>query len=454
MDKTDDLFRDIDAHFAEAVAALVRLCRQPSVSAQKLGYPEATDLVAAQLREAGLAVSVLPTEGDFPVVYGQLRGRSNRTLLFYNHYDVQPPEPLDLWTSPPFEPRIANDHLYARGAADNKGDIVARLAAVQAVRRVYGTLPVTLRWIIEGEEEIGSPHLPAFVEAHRNLLTADGCIWEGHEVDWQGRPHIVLGAKGLLYVRLEAHGASRDVHSSYATVVPNPAWRLIWALNTLKDTDERVLVEGFYDAVRPPSEADQDALSRLPLEDQAARDSLGRPASVRGVSGVDYYHRHLFEPTCNIAGLESGYTGPGAKTVLPSLAYAKLDFRLVPDQDPDDILAKLRRHLDRHGFSDVAVSAAMGGEKPARTPADSAFIALLADCARRVYEAEAVLVPTMAGTGPMHSFTDTLGLPVAGAGVAYPDCRMHAPDENIRLPDLAKGIKLMALLLVRMGETS
>ncbi|MBI4301966.1 MAG: M20/M25/M40 family metallo-hydrolase [Chloroflexi bacterium] len=448
------IFDYIDNHFSETVADLIRLCSQPGISAQGIGVEESARLVTAMLQESGIATQVLlPPGGNCPLVYGELAGDSPNTLLFYNHYDVQPPEPLELWTSPPFEPALYNGHLRARGAADNKGNIIARLAAIKALLAIKGSLPVTIKFCIEGDEEIGSPHLAAFVREHRPLLRADGCLWEGAGVNWQGQPTLVLGLKGILYVELEAQGASRDVHSSLATIVPNPAWQLVWALNTLKDPQDNILIEGFYDDVRPPTSAEVDAARSLPSEEAELQQSLGLNRFVNGLTGTALTLHHLFQPTVNICGLYAGYIGEGSKTVLPAVAKAKLDFRLVPQQRPEDILSKLRRHLDKHGFTDIALSQAVEGEEPARTPLDAPLVQMVKEAARQVYPMEPVIFPTMVASGPMACFTQTLGIPTVGIGVEYPDCRMHAPDENIRLADLALGVKHLAALMERLGRS-
>ena len=449
----EDVFRYIDDHVQDAVDDLFQLCRQPTVSAQNLGIQETAQLLRQMMGGCGVSTSLLPkSQGGSPVVYGEIPGAAARTLLFYNHYDVQPADPLDEWQTSPFEPTRKGDVLYGRGVADNKGNIVARLWAIKALQATKGKLPLCIKFCIEGDEEVGSPNLDAFVQEYRQLLQADACIWEGGGVNWAGRPLITLGLKGILYVELEARGAIRDVHSSLGTVVPNPAWRLIWALNTLKDQNERVLIQGFYDRVRPPSSLELAAVQNIPPEDEQLRQNLGLERLLLGVSGYDFQLRHLFEPTCSICGLVSGYIGEGSKTVLPNVAQAKVDFRLVPDQRPDDILAKLRRHLDKHGFSDIVIKAEMHGENPARTPLDAPFVRLVAETARTVYGAEPVIVPNMAGSGPMYSFTDTLGMPVASSGVEYPDCRAHAPNENVRLGDFVNGIKHAAAIMMRMGQ--
>lgn len=449
----DDIFRHIEEHQEEALADLARLCALPTVSAQGQAIQETAELLAEMLRRRGFRAQILPKPGGAnPVVYGELKGASPLTLLLYNHYDVQPPEPLELWSSPPFQLTRRDDRLLARGVCDDKGNIVSRLAAIDAFLAVRGQLPVSLKFCLEGDEEIGSPEMEPFVEEQRELLRADACLWEGSGVNWQGQPVIPLGVKGLLYVELEVRTATRDSHSSWATVVPNAAWRLAWALATLKDNDERVLIDGFYDRVRPPTPQERAAVAAMPADEEETARSLEIPGFLQGLRGLEYRLRHLFAPTCTIDGLTAGYQGEGAKTVLPAQARAKLDFRLVPDQDPGDILARLRAHLERHGFGDVQVRL-LSGEHPARTPLDSPLVEVVRQTARQVYGKEPVVVPTLAGTGPLYPFVKTLGIPTADCGVGYPDSRIHAPDENIRLGDFLLGTKHVAAVMQRLAES-
>jgi acetylornithine deacetylase/succinyl-diaminopimelate desuccinylase-like protein len=446
------LLTTIQHQHDQAIADLIRFVAQPSISAQNVGMVEAVRLTAEMLAGAGFQVQILPTDGPYPVIFGHQRGASENTLLFYDHYDVQPPEPLNLWDSPPFEPTIREDKLYGRGVSDNKANIVSRLAAIRALREVYGTLPVSVKFVIEGEEEVGSPNLPAFVERHRDLLAADACIWESGGVDWDGAPQVVLGLKGILYVTLRVTSMARDAHSSTGTHLPNAAWRLVWAIASLKGVDERIQIDGFYDAVRPPTAAELAAADAMPYDEAKTRQSFQIERFLLNLEGASLRRRVLFEPVLNVCGLSAGYEGPGSKTVLPSEAMAKLDFRLVPDQRPEDILNKLRAHLDRHGFADVIVDPEDHGENPARTPLDHPFARLVADAALDVYGKPAAMIPTMAGSGPMYSFAATLGLPVASAGAGYPDSRAHAPNENIRLADFANAVKHVAAIIQRMAS--
>ena len=439
----------VESHLGEAIEDLRRLCRCPSVSAQGSGREETPELVAELLKRSGFEVEIFPTPG-YPIVFGEARGRSPFTLLFYNHYDVQPPEPLEEWASPPFELAEREGKLFARGVADNKGDIVARLLAVRAVREVLGELPIHIKFLIEGEEESGSPNLPAFIEEHRELLTADGCIWEAGEVDWEGRPILALGVKGLLYVELEARGASTDLHSSMAAIIPNPAWRLVWALSSLKDIAERILIPGFYERAKPPDERERKAASSLPLHEEKLKGDLGIEEFVLGLSGDALKLRHLLEPTCTICGLQAGYTGRGSKTVLPSRASAKLEFRLVPGQDPGEIFSLLKKHLSERGFGDIEIRF-LDGIRPARTPLDHPFILKVEEAAAKAYRRDPVIIPTFAASGPMALFSEDLGIPTVSCGIGYPESRPHAPNENIRVEDLKRGAFFCALLICELG---
>jgi acetylornithine deacetylase/succinyl-diaminopimelate desuccinylase-like protein len=450
----NDAFAYIDSHGPAALDELIDYCRLPTVSAQGLSIDETARFTVYLLESEGFKTQVLAKEAPgFPVVYGEHPGAGPKTLLFYNHYDVQPADPLDEWTQPPFEPALRDGLLYGRGVSDNKGNIISRLLAIRALKARFGGLPCNVKFCIEGDEEIGSPQIAPFVNKHRELLSAGACVWEGGYAFWDGSPTLMLGVKGLLYVELEAQGPNRDVHSSYATVIPNPAWRLAWALASLKAPDETILIDGFYDDVKSPSEEELATLRILPDESTSTLTSLGLGSALLGVQGVEYRRRHIFEPTCTIDGLASGYQGPGAKTVLPSRASAKVDFRLVPGQDPDDIVRKMRQHLDRFGFEDVRLRQ-FSTERAARTAIDDPFVAVTQQAARDAYGREAFIIPTFPATGPMYHFAHDLGIPSVMAGVNYVGGRDHAPDEHIRVSDFYAGTKHIAAIMQRFGEQS
>jgi acetylornithine deacetylase/succinyl-diaminopimelate desuccinylase-like protein len=313
----------LDAHLEASLEELARLVAQPSISAQKLGLHECAALVQEMLRRRGFAAEVLPT-GGAPVVLGERQGRSARTLLFYNHYDVQPPEPLELWDSPPFQPSRRDGKLFGRGVSDDKGHIVARLFAIDALLAVHGEVPCAVKFVIEGEEETSSVHLHEFVLAHRDRLAADACVWEFGGVDHREVPMQYLGLRGICYVELSVETAATDVHSGVGgSIIPNAAWRLTWALASLKGPDGRVRIPGFYDAVRPPSERDVALMAALPEVADEYRSRFGNREFLDGMTGgVELRIAEVFRPTCTICGLTSGYQGPGSKTVLPARASA------------------------------------------------------------------------------------------------------------------------------------
>jgi acetylornithine deacetylase/succinyl-diaminopimelate desuccinylase-like protein len=441
----NDVLARIDDGMEETVARLQAFCRQPSIAAQGEGMAEMAELVRRTLAQMGADAELVSTAG-YPVVLGRFAGRGAKTLMLYNHYDVQPPDPLELWESPPFAAEIRDEHLYARGVADNKGNLVARLAAVEAWLSARNELPLNILFVVEGEEEIGSPNLGAFAEEHRRKLQADGCIWETGYKDTKGRLEIMLGAKGILAVDLRVRALGRDLHSANAAIAESATWRLIWALNSLKGADERICIPGFYDDVQLPNARDRAMLADWDYDEAGELAEFGAEGFVLGLRGEGVKQRLLFEPTCNVCGFHAGYGGSGIKTVLPAEAAAKLDFRLVPDQDPRDILEKLRAHLDAGGFEDVEiVSESM--ESPARTDPGDPLVEAVVAAARRVYEAEPIVTPLMAGTGPMYELCQRWGVPAVGAGIGYSGSRSHSPNENVRLEDLRQGIKHIALLM-------
>ncbi len=442
----------LDEHLNKSIAELSKLVAQPSVGAQNLGMKECAALVGEMLKSRGFRVELMDTAGA-PVVFGEIHGASPKTLLIYNHYDVQPPEPLELWETPPFEPSLRNGKLFGRGVSDDKGHIAARLFAIDSLLATDGALPCNIKFIIEGEEETSSVHLFEFIKKNKERLKADACIWEFGSVDHRGVPLQYLGLRGICYVELSIETASTDAHSGLGgSIFPNAAWRLVWALNTLKEKDERIRIPGFYESIRPPSKRDLELLSALPEVAEEYKSRYGVKQFIKGLTGgLDLRVEEVFTPTCTICGLTSGYQGPGSKTVLPARASAKVDFRLVPDQEPDDILKKLRGYLDSQGFSDILITD-LGGDAPARTDPDDPFIQLVVKTAEEVYEMPMQLVPLIGGSGPSHPFVHDLGLPVATAGLGHPDTRAHAPNENIRIDLYLKHARHMARVIKEFAK--
>ena len=445
----------VERHADEYVSRVLQACAQPSISAQGEGLDDMAHMVAGMLRSIGFGVELVSVgpDGVPPVVLGRLSGRSDRVLLLYNHYDVQPVDPLDEWITPPFQPNVREGKIYARGTADNKGSIVSRVCALEAYLAHRDELPVDIVWVIEGQEEIGSPHLEDFARQYEDRLQrAYGCVWEAGGRNARDRYEMALGCKGLLYVELRAQEASRDLHSATAAIVANPAWRLLWALNTLKGPKGRVRIPGFYDEVRPVSDAQREALSDWDYPEEDVKDLYGIEQFLDGVTGDELKERLIFGPTCNVDGFHAGYGGPGSKTVLPSRASAKLDFRLVPDQDPARILELLREHLAQVGFGDVDVVTFNGGEHPVVGDPTHPFVQTCVRTAERIYGHTPAVIPMMSGTGPVYQLCGQFGTPMAtAAGVSYAGSRVHAPNEHIRIDDFVVVTKYLVELLEALG---
>lgn len=362
----------------------------------------------------------------------------------------------NLWnygTAPPFKPEIRDGKMYGRGVSDDKSHLTSRLLAIDAFLAEEGELPCTVKFIIEGEEETASVHLHDFISKNLEKLKADACIWEFGGVDHRDKPMQYLGLRGICYVELSVTALGIDVHSGLGgSIFPNAAWRLIWALNSLKGPDEKIRIDGFYDDVIPPTERDRELMAKLPDVEEVYKKQYGVKEFIKGLKGgVDLKMEEVFTPTCTICGITSGYQGPGSKTVQPAFASAKVDFRLTPNQKPKDILQKLRKHLDKEGFNDVEIKF-LGGEPAARTDPDDPFVKIVVDTAEDVYDAKMEIVPMIGGSGPNYPFVHDLGLPVVTMGLGYPDTKAHAPNENIRLDLYPQHAKHLARVMREFGK--
>lgn len=437
IDKKADVF----------VEKLRVLCRQPSVSAENIGMSEAAQVVRDLLVDTGFEVELFQPSAGPPVLYGERHSKaSHKTLVLYNHYDVQPVDPVELWTNPPFSATLENGRVYARGASDNKGNIVSRLLALTAFLETRGELPLNVKWVIEGEEEIGSPHFSEFIQNYKARLSGDSAIWEFGGLDYEDRPMVTLGLKGMLYVEFKVQTALKDSHSARAAIVENPAWRLVRMLDTIQDEYGRVMVEGWYDDVKQFTPDELESVRQIPLEEHSIRDELGIKHFLYGLTGFEFKKAFYGNPTANIAGIWSGYTGKGHKTVLPSVAQAKMDFRLVPNQEPKKLAEKLRQHLVRHGFGDIEVS--IQAENPAaRTPIDAPIARIAARTGGEVFRKEPVTLITSAASGPMHFYTNTLGLPTVAIGCNHAQSNTHAPNENQRVDVFVQASKWVAKVM-------
>ncbi len=426
------------------IAELQEFCKIPSLSAADHKMEEGVAFVQKMLEQRGVKTQILKTPRH-PAVFGEIKGKSDRALLLYAHYDVQAPEPLDEWIADPFGAEIIDGKIYARGVSDHKSSVVARIHGLEAFLAVMGELPITLKFIIEGEEEIGSPSLQGLIENNKDLLAADAALYSGGMKDENDRPRVVCGSKGMCYVELVCRGANSDVHSREAPLVVNPAWRLAWALSTLKDPKtDQVLIDGFYDDVQSPTPEDIEAVKAMDFDSTTYKRNLDLDTLLGGREGWEAALHQMFTPTCTIAGLTSGYQGPGSKTVLPNRASAKIDFRLVVRQRPEDILAKLKRHLDKHGFGDVEVISHNFLEA-SRAPLTHPLVGIIREAALRTYGEPVIIQPTAPGSGPRYLFDRILGLPmVSDCGSAHHRSGHHAPNENIRVKDYLDNVEHMA----------
>lgn len=435
-----------------------RLMAQKSISPTGEGIAECAALLRTMMEEAGIRTEVLPTPGH-PLIYGEVDAGADYTVLIYGHYDVQPPEPLEQWLSPPFEPTIRDGRIYCRGAGDNKGQLMASLLAVRAYLKTGTPLPVNVKFCFEGEEESSSAHLAWAVETYKEKLACDLVYTADGPQHDTGAPTVLLGVRGILYVQVDCEGADRDHHSgNKGGLVPNPAWYLMQALHQFwGDSPHDVLIPGFYDRVRPVSDFDRDLLDRLPWDPAGTARTLGLPVEMlAGETGKDFYAR-LMRPTLNICGFTSGYGGPGSKTIIPAKASVKMDMRLVVDQDPDEIYELFVKHLrtvtepmERAG---VRFSVMRHGDMaPSRTPGDRSDIQAVVRAVRQAYGQEPVVVPAMGGSLPDYVWTRILGVPSVVVPYANPDEDNHAPNENIRLDCFFSGIRCTAEVLAELGQ--
>lgn len=451
----DPLIAALHAALPTVLEELAELVAIPSVAAKPDSPMGACAEKVAQLyRKRGLDARPIPTDGGPPVVFGQTSEAEATapTALLYNHYDVQPAEPFALWEGDPWTLRRDGDFLYGRGSSDDKGHIACRLLALDALRALHGgTLPLNIKVLVEGEEEVASVHLADWMQTHRALLDAEVTLWEFGGINAAGQPELICGLRGIATFELRAKTIAHDAHSGVGgTILPNAAWRLVHALASLKGPDERIRIPGHYDAVRPATDGDLALLEQLsPQIEAELREEFGVGHFLGEATGIELHRRAIFEPSCTINGLFGGYQGAGVKTVLPAEATAKLDFRLVPDMDPEHVHQSLRTYLASQGFSDIEV-VYLGGQKPGRVAPDHPLIQLAARTAEEVYGAPASIVPLSPVTGPVYPFVAGLNQPIVTIGCGYPGARVHAPNENLRLSDLLRGAEHTARFLLAL----
>lgn len=451
---------DLDQFFTQNEARirdeLFELLRIPSVSARSehnADTARAAEWVARSLREAGLKATVHPTPGH-PVVVGEWRGAGDNapTVLAYGHYDVQPAEPLELWDTPPFEPTVRSGKIFARGSVDDKGQLFLHVKALEALLRTRRKLPVNVVVLAEGEEEVGSENLSDFIESHANLLRADAVIISDSAMFAPGLPSILSSLRGLAYFQIDVQGPSTDLHSgSYGGAVINPAMALARILATMHDATGHIAIPGFYDKVIDWGDTARREIRALPFSETQFREETGAPA-LGGEAGFSTLERLWMRPTCEINGLLSGYTGEGAKTVLPAKAMAKVSCRLVPDQDPQEIERLMRAHVERVAPKGVTVTVTpLHGGRPWRANLDGPLF----DAARRALASAFGREPVITGEGGsipvVGDFQRILNAPVLLMGFGLPGENAHAPNEWMSEENFTKGLRAVAMLYQELG---
>ncbi len=444
-----EIFDYINQNAETSIKRLLDYVSQPSISAHGIGIGEVANFLDETLTALGMDVQQVTTAG-WPMVVGRRHNAPGKpTLLLYGHYDVQPPDPLDEWISPPFEPEIRDGRIWGRGVGDNKGQHFAQILAVEALLANNKELPCNVTILLEGEEEVGSPHIADFVREHGNLLQADLVITADGPVHNSGQATLMFGVRGVLSFELHARGANQDLHSgNWGGVAPNPIWTLVHALSTMKNAQGGITIDDFYDSVDPATPLERIALDALPLDVAAVKAKLDI-AKFDAPQNRPYYDRLSLWPTFTINGFHGGYDGPGSKTVLPHEAFVKCDIRLVESQSVEDISQKLAAHLAKHA-PDVKL-VLQGGMDPSRTPLDSKFVEPIRTAIEMAQGQDPLLIPAMGGSLPDYVFTKILGIPAFGTPYANPDEANHAPNENLEIVRFINGIKTGAAVIHNIG---
>lgn len=452
-------FEHASNHLQQSIDELNQLLRIPSVSALPVHASDvraAAEASAQALRNAGMeSVHLAEREGGNPVVRGDWLGApaGAPTLLLYGHYDVQPPDPIDEWKSPPFEPQVRDGRIYARGSSDNKGQFFAIIKGLEAAMAAHGSLPVNVKWTIEGEEEISGRTLFKYLEEHREELRADAVFVADNNFPRAGLPAVLTGLRGLVYTEVEVRGAAADLHSgTYGGGAPNPMNALAWIIAGLKDTGGHVTIPGFYDRVVDPTPAEMESWRRLGIDEEALlRDEIGSDAFF-GEKEYSLLHRLYARPTLDVHGIRGGFTGEGSKTVIPARAMAKVSMRLVPAQDPHEVFEAFRKRVAELATPGVRVNVrALSIDQPVSAPVDGRGVQAAARAFKRAFQTEPVFV-RMGGSIPvMAAFQEHLGVELIASGFGLPDDRLHSPNEKLDISQFEGGIKTTAALLEELA---
>jgi acetylornithine deacetylase/succinyl-diaminopimelate desuccinylase-like protein len=447
-------YRDHQADFLEGLKQFLRIPSISALSEHKPDIRRAAEFARGELQAAGLSAELIEGDGN-PLVYGEWLGAPGKpTILFYGHYDVQPPDPLDEWKSAPFEPEVRGDDIFARGACDDKAQVLIQINAVKALMAMHGRLPVNVKFLLEGEEETGGEHIEAYVKTRPPKLKADAAIICDTEMFAPELPTICVGLRGMVYYEIFAEGANHDLHSGvYGGAAPNPIQALAEILCSLKDRDGRIRIPGFYDRVVPPSQKERDAWARLPFDEREYTEKEMGARELVGEPNVPLFERVWARPTLEVHGIRGGFTGEGAKTVIPARAVAKVSTRLVADQRVDEAIAQ---------FTAAVMAAAPRGVRievkplhsgaPSLTDPDNPFIRSAAAALKEAWGKETVYIRSGGSIPIVGVFDRYLGIPSVMMGFGLPDDNLHAPNEKFHLPNFYRGIETVAKYLEILGR--
>ncbi len=441
----------VDANADRLVSELQAFLRQPSISTENIGMEECTAMLQQELSRLEMDNEILTVPGAFPAVYGTTPAKGPKKELFvYGHYDVQSPDPLDKWHYDPFGAEIHAGQIYARGATDDKGNLFANLKAAETLKAILGAVPAGLKFFFEGEEEIGSPNLEAYLSGYAEKLRADAAILCDRGVHESGRPQMYLGNKGILSVEIRANRAKRDVHSGHAPLIPNAIYDLVRLLESMRHPDGTIAIPGYYDQVTGPSPAEVACLRDIPFDPEQFRREYAIPAIIGGGEPLDMLTRLLSTPTCNISGIRGGWAGERSKTIIPCEAWVRLDMRLVKNQSIEEAKAKIAAFVAASPFGEFTVRFS-GKNEPYQVSPQDELVQLAIGLSREIYGAPPVVWPLLDGSGPMNLFPACLGTEcfIIGLGAPFSTANTHAPDENISIEQYLTGIKLMAAIYYR-----
>lgn len=456
MDKILDFINVNRDRYVDELKTLLAIPSVSALPAHKGDVRACAEWCAAEMRRVGMDnVRLVETPGN-PIVRGDWLGAPGApTILFYGHYDVQPVDPLNLWESPPFQATVRDGEIYARGAADDKGQVFMHFKAIEAHLTQHGRLPVNMKIVIEGEEEVGSEHLDDFVRGHKDELASDVVVISDSAMFARGVPSICYGLRGLVYCQIDLRGSATDLHSgSFGGAVANPGFVLAQMIAQMKDRGGRIKIPGFYDDVRPLREEEQQAWTALPFNERTYRKDFGIP-KLFGESGYTTLERTWARPTLEVNGLLSGFVGEGAKTVLPAVAMAKISMRLVPDQDPDKIAELFRAYVEKLTPKTVELTfTRMHGGKPWMTAYDNPYVQAAARAIEKGFGQKPVFTREGGSIPVVSTFDEQLGVPAVLFGVGLPDENAHAPNEKLDLGNFHNGVIASAFLYDEIGRLS